>query len=275
MLSENGSEWMAVETTVGIAKEGAFLTPGKKDEAITFYDNTRVSFRAADGSTTKPHGNWNMWWTMEGLAVLTLSFHYQGKENVPNLRSHTFYEILPGVFRTTDHWQIICFAKDIGVTISPNPLVVRPHSDSVKHPFVWFHPGRPPALLLMMKSGYIVYNSFGNAASEANGIYGYYSGGEEDTFITSFHAKAEPTEVLAILRRSSSAAGFWRAVGDQTGIPESRWTLRKWHIVMVPLIFGMNVVMGTGWVQSQLAASYGSVSIELRMRSCVVFAGLS
>jgi hypothetical protein len=175
-----------------------------------------------------------------------LCFHYQGKENVPNLKSHTFHEILPGLFRTTDHWQLICLEKDTGVTISKNPLVVRPHSDGVKHPFIWLHPGRAPALVLMMKSGDSVYDSFGSEASEANGLYGYYCAGGEDTFTTSFHSKAEATEIITVLRRPSSAAGFWRAVGDQTGISKSSWALREWHVVMVPLIFGMNVVMGNG-----------------------------
>ena len=184
--------------------------------------DSRVAFRAADGSTTHPHGNWHVWWTTEeGLAVLTVTFHYQGREDVPSLRAHVFYEVLPGLFRTTDNWQTIVFPKEIGTTVARAPLVVRGHLDTVKHPFVWLHPGRPPALVLMMQGGGIVYDAMNNAASEVNGFYAYFVEGNEDaftdTFTTSFHSKGEPTDVLTILRRPSEEAGFWRVVGDLAG----------------------------------------------------------
>ena len=209
---------------VGVARVGAFLTPGKGEEGITLHADSRVTFRAADGSTTHPHGNRHFWWTSEeGLAVLTVSFHYQGREDVPSLRAHTFYEVLPGLFRTSDIWQTIVFQKEIGTTVAR----VRGHLDTVKLPFVWLHPGRPPALVLMMQGGGIVYDAMGDAASEVNGFYAYFiEGGNEDaftdTFTTSFHFKGEPTDVLTILRRPSEEAGFWRVVGDLAGgIPGS------------------------------------------------------
>ena len=101
-----GMEDMCIDTEEEIGKNGIFLTPGKDAEAITLLAGGRVVFRCASGATTAAHGNWSTWETTGSLKVLSLTFHYKGKESVQDLRAHNFYEIVPGLYRTTDEWQL-------------------------------------------------------------------------------------------------------------------------------------------------------------------------
>ena len=229
-------------TQTTLEKELTFLTPGKERETIILRPNGRVIFRNQFGENTESHGQWHKWTSVEKTDFLSLTFHHKGSEANVDLKEHLMYKIIRGVYRSNLHYQILLEPEEESVENNPRLSIHigSTERDSIKHTYLWLHPGRLPAVVLFTRSGEIIFHSKNKQGvvfkSEPNGIYQYMydPSVDMDMFSTNYHCKNRPTETKTILRRVHSDPGteVWRAVGDEKEVYDVK-KLKEWHIVMI------------------------------------------
>ena len=235
-------------THTTLEKELTFLTPGKERETIILRPNGRIIFRNQHGQNTVSHGQWHKWTSEEKTDFLSLTFHHKGSEANSDLKEHLMYKIIRGVYRSNQHYQILLEPEEESEENNPRLSIHigSTERDSIKHTYLWLHPGRIPAVVLFTKSGQIIFHSKDKQGkvfrSEPNGIYHYVwdPSVDMDMFSTNYHCKNRPTETKTILRRvrtDDPGTEVWRAVGDEKGGLDVK-TLKEWHIVMIGITEG-------------------------------------
>ena len=232
---DNSNKFRRTDTS---EKELTFLTPGKAPETIILRSNKRLIFRNQRGVSTEAHGQWHKWTSADGTVFLSLTFHHKGSETNVDLKQHLMYKIIRGVYRSTLHYQILLQPEE-SVVNNPRFALHIGSTDraSIKHTYLWLHPGRLPAVVLFTKNGQIIFHSKNKQGevfrSEPNGIYSYSYDPSNDTdmFTTNYHCRSRPTETRTILRRVPGTE-VWRAVGDETKVYDVE-LLKNWHIVMI------------------------------------------
>ena len=143
-----------------------------------------------------------------------------------------------------DWKQVVFFPEEFKDQITKEPLRLDlPEKDSgfqVENVYLWFHPERVPAVLLITPKKEIVYHEINEGAkrrrtctSKPNGSFVF---NDSDTITTCFHWKGEATTQQTVLTRICANVPVYRASGDGVfpsfGNPVD---LKRWHIVMVYL----------------------------------------
>ena len=221
----------------------AFLfTPGKFTEELTLRVNNRIVFENQHKKSTQDHGNWHEFITTDHTKMLVLIFHHSGSES--DLWPHLFKCFVPGVYRMQNWKQVVFFPEEFNFQSTEEPLRLDLHEkDSgfqVENVYLWFHPERVPAVLLITPKKEIVYHEIyegekkrRTCTSVPNGSFACIDG---DTITTCFHWKGEATTQQTVLNRICATVPVYRASGD--GVSPSFANpvdLKPWHIVMVNL----------------------------------------
>ena len=225
-----------------VDRKGFFMTPGKSPEQITLRGNKRIVFEDQRNHSTPEHGNWHEWISTDDTRMLLLSFHHRGSED--DLIAHVFRCLVPGVYRMQNQKQVVFFHEEFKDGKTKEPLSLNMQKKNVgfeiENVYLWLHPERPPAVLLITPKSQIVYHEIQHGAkrrrlctSVPNGSYVYSDTG---TITTCFHCQGEPTFQKTVLNRIADSTPVWRAVYDK------RSNLIPWHIVMIPLEIDGNVI---------------------------------
>ena len=231
-----------IPTETSEEREAFLLTPGKSTEKLTLRVNHRIVFENQHKKTTQDHGNWHEFITTDLTKMLVLTFHHSGSES--DLWPHLFKCFVPGVYRMHNQYQVVVFPEEFKDQITKEPLRLDlPEKDrgfQVENVYLWFHPERVPAVLLITPEKKIVYHEIKEGAkrrrtctSVPNGSFVCIDG---DTITTCFHWKGEATTQQTVLTRICDKVPAYRASGDGVfrsfGNPVD---LKRWHIVMVYL----------------------------------------
>ena len=209
---------------------------------LTLRGNNRIVFEDHKNNSTPEHGNWHEWISTDDTRMLLLSFHHRGSED--DLIAHVFRCLVPGVYRMQNQKQVVFFHEEFkdGKTKEPLSLDMQKKDVGVEieKVYLWLHPERPPAVLLITPKSQIVYHEIQHGAkrrrlctSVPNGSYVYSDTG---TITTCFHCHGEPTFQKTVLNRIDDSTPVWRAAYDK------RSNLIPWHIVMIPLEIDGNVI---------------------------------
>ena len=224
---------------------GLFLSPGKEPAKIFLLPNKLVVFEDHEQYRTSEHGNWHKWYNhFDGTQMLSITFHYNGSYLADDLIAHVFRCLVPGVYRMQNQKQVVFFHEEFkdGKTKEPLSLDMQKKDVGVEieKVYLWLHPERPPAVLLITPKSQIVYHEIQHGAkrrrlctSVPNGSYVYSDTG---TITTCFHCHGEPTFLKTVLNRIDDSTPVWRAAYDK------RSNLIPWHIVMIPLEIDGNVI---------------------------------
>ena len=192
------------------SRKGFFLTPGNSPEKITLLGNNRIVFKDQKGNSTPEHGSWHEWITTDGTQMLLLTFHHRGSEVDKDLMPHVFRCFVPGDYRMQNRKQ----KKDIDF--------------EVKNVYMWLHPERPPAVLLITPSFQFVYHESKEGAKRPRTCQMAPA-----SITTCFHWQGKPTTQKTVLSRIAENKPVWRAVGDENkGCYENLSELSHWHIVI-------------------------------------------
>ena len=231
-----------------VDRKGFLMTPGKPTEQITLRDNKRIVFEDQQKKSTKDHGNWHEFITTDHTKMLLLTFHFRGSED--DLMPHLFHCFVPGVYRMQNWKQVVFFPEEFNDQSTEEPLRLDLHEkDSgfqVENVYLWFHPARPPAVLLITPEKQIVYHEIKEGAKRPRTCTSVPNGSfvcsDNDTITTCFHWLGGPTTQRTVLKRIDATAPVWRASGDEVRpCYEYPIALISWHIVMVKLDVGRNV----------------------------------
>ena len=227
-------------------RKAFLLTPGKSTEKLTLGVNHRIVFENQHKKSTQDHGNWHEFITTDHTKMLVLTFHHSGSESV--LWPHLFKCFVPGVYRMQNQYQVVVFPEEFKDQITKEPLRLDlPEKDSgfqVENVYLWFHPERVPAVLLITPKKEIVYHEINEGAkrrrtctSKPNGSFVF---NDSDTITTCFHWKGEATTQQTVLTRICANVPVYRASGDGvTPCFANPDDMKPWHIVMVDV--GKNV----------------------------------
>ena len=225
-----------------VDRKGFLMTPGKPTEQITLRDNKRIVFEDQQKKSTKDHGNWHEFITTDHTKMLLLTFHFRGSED--DLMPHLFHCFVPGVYRMQNWKQVVFFPDEFKDQITKEPLRLDlPEKDrglQVENVYLWFHPERVPAVLLITPEKKIVYHEIKEGAKRRRTCTSVPNGSfvcnDSDTITTCFHFKGEATTQQTVLNRICATVPVYRASGD--GVSPSFANLvdlKPWHIVMVNL----------------------------------------
>ena len=220
----------------------AFLfTPGKLTEELTLLVNNRIVFENQHKMTTQEHGNWHEFITTDHTKMLVLTFHHSGSESV--LYPHLFKCFVPGVYRMQDWKQVVFFPEEFKDQITKEPLRLdlpeKHRGIQVENVYLWFHPERVPAVLLITPKKEIVYHEINEGEKKRRTCTSVPNGSfhvDGDTITTCFHWKGEATTQQTVLTRICDKVPAYRASGDGVfrsfGNPGD---LKRWHIAMFDL----------------------------------------
>ena len=217
------------------------LTPGKSTEKLTLRVNHRIVFENQHKKSTQDHGNWHEFITTDHTKVLVLTFHHSGSES--DLWPHLFKCFVPGVYRMQNQYQVVVFPEEFNDQSTEEPLRLDLHEkDSgfqVENVYLWFHPERVPAVLLITPKKEIVYHEINEGEKKRRTCTSVPNGSfhvDGDTITTCFHWKGEATTQQTVLTRICDKVPAYRASGDGVfrsfGNPGD---LKRWHIAMFDL----------------------------------------
>ena len=224
-----------------VDRKALLLTPGKFTEELTLLVNNRIVFENQHKMTTQEHGNWHEFITTDHTKMLILTFHHSGSESV--LYPHLFKCFVPGVYRMQDWKQVVFFPEEFKDQITKEPLRLdlpeKHRGIQVENVYLWFHPERVPAVLLITPKKEIVYHEINEGEKKRRTCTSVPNGSfhvDGDTITTCFHWKGEATTQQTVLTRICADVPVYRASGDgifpSFGNPVD---LKRWHIVMFDL----------------------------------------
>ena len=221
-------------------RKAFLLTPGKSTEQLTLLANEKVVFENQHKKSTLDHGNWHEFITTDLTKMLVLTFHHRGSES--DLWPHLFKCFVPGVYRMQDWKQVVFFPEEFKDQITKEPLRLDlPEKDSgfqVENVYLWFHPERVPAVLLITPEKKIVYHEIKEGAKRRKTFTsvpnGSFDCNDRDTITTCFHWKGEDTTQKTGLKPIADNLLVYRASGDGvTPVFANLDDMKPWHIVMV------------------------------------------
>ena len=209
------------------------------DKTVVYY-NTRLQ-------QTQPHGQWHQFRNSHGTVLLSITFTWTGNDKATRLRTHLLQQIMPGLYRTTDHKQVYYVPEEFDnrtpihrEELEPFTLDVQKNSD-VKHFFLWLHPYKNMDFLSLLTDGTVQFAKGTctdlSEGGPRNGTYEYAPRMENtsDCWFINFHAAGTKPAPTTLLSRASEDGNIWRASGDHTGIfpEEERPKMEAWHIIAV------------------------------------------
>ena len=209
------------------------------DKTVVYY-NTLLQ-------QTKPHGQWHQFRNSHGTVLLSITFTWTGNDKATWLRTHLLQQIMPGLYRTTDHKQVYYVPEEFDKRapihreeLEPFALDVQKNSD-VKHFFLWLHPYKKMDFLSLLQNGSVQFAKGTSLdlsdGGPQNGTYEYAARMEDtkDCWFINFHAAGKEPAPTTLLSRASEDGNIWRASGDHTGIlpDDERPKLKAWHIIAV------------------------------------------
>ena len=211
-----------------------------RDKTVVYYNNRL--------QPTVPHGNWHEFRNGYGTMLLSIMFTYTGDDKSTNLRSHLLQQIMPGLYRTTDHRQVYYVPEEFDKTAPIHreglePFTLDEHKNSgVKHFFLWLHPYKNMDFLALLENRTVQFakgtSSNLSDGGPENGTYEYEARMEannKDCWLINFHAAGKQPAPTTLLSRASDDGHIWRASGDHTRIfpDEETSRLKAWHIIAV------------------------------------------
>ena len=231
-----------IPSKMPVDRKAFLLTPGKFTEELTLRVNNRIVFENQHKKSTQDHGNWHEFITTDHTKMLVLTFHHSGSES--DLWPHLFKCFVPGVYRMQNQSQVVVFPEEFKDQITKEPLRLDlPEKDrgfQVENVYLWFHPERVPAVLLITPEKKIVYHEIKEGAKRRRTCTSVPNGSfvcnDSDTITTRFHWKGEATTQQTVLNRICANVPVYRASGD--GVSPSFANpvdLKAWHIVSVNL----------------------------------------
>ena len=199
---------------------------------------------------TVSQGHWSEFRNSHGTTLLQITFTWKEDDRATNLRQHLLQQLSPGLYRTTDNWQVFYvpdeFRADAPIRREGLSLfhVDQNNDHGVKHFFLWLHPGKPLAFVSLLHEGKIQFGRTGitDLADNGpkNGKYAYAFSPEDsaDMWSLQFHAAGKEATETTLLIRESDDGTVWRAAGDHTGIfdDESIADLKYWRISAIRLL---------------------------------------
>ena len=232
-----------ISTETSEEREAFLFTPGKFTEKLTLRVNHCIVFENQHKKTTQEHGNWHEFITTDHTKMLVLTFHHSGSESV--LYPHLFKCFVPGVYRMQDWKQVVFFPEEFKDQITKEPLRLdlpeKHRGIQVENVYLWFHPERVPAVLLITPKKEIVYHEINEGEKKRRTCTSVPNGSfhvDGDTITTCFHWKGEATTQQTVLTRICAGdVPVYRASGDGSPSFANPGDLKSWHIVMFKLDF--------------------------------------
>ena len=231
----------------GIVKCGHWYTPGMKVEIMELRSDKRVVYYNSTLQPTKPHGTWHEFRYSHGTTFLSITFTWFGNFEARRLRQHLLRQLMPGLYRTTDHQQVYYVPADFENTAPIHREGLVPFdldedkASNVKHFFLWLHPGKDMDFVALLKDRTVRYAKGTSTdlsdGGPQNGMYEYEARMDDNQncwFIT-FHAAENQLAPTTLLSRASDDGNIWRASGDHRGNfdDDTYSDLKAWHIIAV------------------------------------------